>query len=122
MKKCAKLRSIDLKRKDVISCRHDTTIARVEDLPLWITHILPEGDHRMNHVQPWAARQQTLSIYTGQQVSERYWSDDRLALVLDALSGDKHKQANNATLMGPRCSKPPRRWRQRSVTLGGACM
>ncbi len=40
----------------------------------------------MNQVQGWAAhRVQTLSICTGQEVSERFWSDDRLALVLDAL-------------------------------------
>ncbi len=58
---------------------------------VWVAHILSEGDHRMNQVQSWAAhRMNTLSICTGQQVSERYWSDDRLALVLDALS-DEHK-------------------------------
>jgi hypothetical protein len=47
-------------------------------IAVWITHILSERDHR----------QQTLSICTRQQVSERYWSVDRLALVLDALSDD----------------------------------
>jgi transposase len=60
---------------------------------IWLTHILSEGDHRMNQVQGWAAqRVQTLSIATGQEVSERGLSDDRLALVLDALSDDQKWQ------------------------------
>lgn len=47
----------------------------------------------MNQVQSWAAhRMNTLSIGTGQKVSERYWSDDRLALVLDALSDEQKWQ------------------------------
>src|SRR5216683_2262949 len=50
---------------------------------IWLTHIVSEGDHRMNQVQGWAAhRVQTLSICTGQEVSERSFRDDRLALVL----------------------------------------
>ncbi len=54
---------------------------------IWLTHILSEGDHRMNQVQGWvAARLHTLHLCTGQQVQERWWSDDRLALVLDALA------------------------------------
>src|SRR5947209_7311874 len=54
---------------------------------VWLTHIVPEGDHRMNQVQGWVAqRVQTLHGYTGQEVREESWSDDRLALVLDALA------------------------------------
>src|SRR2546429_9949293 len=54
---------------------------------IWLTHILSQGDHRMNQVQGWVAhRLQTLALCTGQQVQERWWSDDRLALVLDALA------------------------------------
>src|SRR5260370_16002540 len=54
---------------------------------IWLTHILSEGDHRMNKVQGWVAhRLQTLHLCTGQEVQERWWSDDRLALVLDALA------------------------------------
>jgi len=57
---------------------------------IWLVHILSEGDHRMNQVQPWVAhRLQTLHSGTGQAVQERYWSDDRLAIVLDALSDDQ---------------------------------
>src|SRR5437016_1114855 len=54
---------------------------------VWLAHILSEGDHRMNQVQSWVAhRLQTLHLCTGQEVHERSWSDDRLALVLDALA------------------------------------
>src|SRR2546421_1257764 len=54
---------------------------------IWLTHILSQGDHRMNQVQGWVAhRLQTLHLCTGQQVQERWWSDDRLALLLDALA------------------------------------
>ena len=54
---------------------------------IWLAHIVSQGDHRMNQVQSWVAqRLQTLHGCTGQEVDERWWSDDRLALVLDALS------------------------------------
>src|SRR5260370_2274590 len=51
---------------------------------VWLTHIVSEGDHRMNQVQGWAAqRMQTLQGCTGQAVREESWSDDRLPVVLD---------------------------------------
>src|SRR5260370_735702 len=54
---------------------------------VWLAHILSEGDHRMNQVQSWVAhRLETLQLCTGQDMHERSWSDDRLALVLDALA------------------------------------
>lgn len=54
---------------------------------VWLTHLLSEGDHRMNQVQSWVAhRLETLHLCSGQEVQERWWSDDRLALVLDALA------------------------------------
>jgi transposase len=60
---------------------------------VWLTHLLSEGDHRMNQVQGWVAhRQQTLRVCTGQEVQERWWSDERLALVLDALAQPEHWQ------------------------------
>src|SRR6266705_6964533 len=52
---------------------------------IWLTHIVSEGDHRMNQVQGWVAhRLQTLSLCTRQEINERGFRDDRLALVLDA--------------------------------------
>ncbi len=60
---------------------------------VWLAHILSEGDHRMNQVQRWVAhRIQTLHGCTGQEVQDRFWSDDRLAILLDALSDDQQWQ------------------------------
>jgi len=54
---------------------------------LWLTHILSEGDHRLNHVAPWAKqRLQTLRECTRQPVHPVDVGDDRLASVLEALS------------------------------------
>jgi transposase len=56
---------------------------------LWLTHILSEADHRLNHVKPWAEqRLHTLRACTGQPVHPLDVSDDRLAGVLEALSDD----------------------------------
>ncbi|MDQ6661706.1 MAG: IS1634 family transposase [Chloroflexota bacterium] len=64
-----------------------------------LTHILSEGDHRMNQVQPWVAnRIQTLPRSSGQAVRDREWSDDRLSSVLDALSDDQKWQQFEAAL------------------------
>jgi transposase len=56
---------------------------------LWLTHILSEADHRLNHVPPWAKpRLHTLCGATGQQVHPLDLSDDRLAAVLATLSDE----------------------------------
>jgi transposase len=56
----------------------------------WVTFILSEANHRMSHVEPWAAsRLQTLSQSLGTTVRAVDFSDDRLAAVLDALSQDE---------------------------------
>jgi transposase len=61
---------------------------------LWLTPILSEADHRLNHVQPWAKqRLQTLRGATGQRVHPLDLSDDRLAAVLEALSDHERWQA-----------------------------
>jgi transposase len=55
----------------------------------WLSHILSEADHRMNHVQPWAARRiRALSACTGQPVRDLDFSDDRLSIILRTLSDD----------------------------------
>jgi transposase len=57
---------------------------------IWLTHILSEADHRLNHVQPWAERRlNTLSLCTEQPVRSLDFSDDRLQDVLRALSEDE---------------------------------
>jgi transposase len=90
---------------------------------VWVTHILSEGDHRMNQVQAWAAhRLQTLSVCTGQQVREHAWSDDRLALVLDALS-DEQKWQHFETALNRQIIRvydlKPQRVRLDSTTASG---
>jgi transposase len=66
---------------------------------VWLTHMVSEGDHRMNQVQGWVAqRMQTLQGCTGQAAREESWSDDRLALVLDALAQPEVWQRFEAAL------------------------
>ena len=56
---------------------------------IWLTHILSEADHRLNHVQPWAEqRLDTLRGCTQRPVRGLDLTDDRLASVLPALSDD----------------------------------
>jgi transposase len=56
---------------------------------IWLTHILSQADHRLNHVEPWAEKRLlTLRRSTGQRVHPLDLSDDRLAAVLEALSDD----------------------------------
>jgi transposase len=66
---------------------------------LWLTHILSEADHRLNHAQPWVEqRLHTLRGSTGQRVHPLDLSDDRLAAVLEALSDHQRWQAFEAAL------------------------
>lgn len=56
-------------------------------LAVWLTHILSEGDHRLNQVQTWVvSRLHTLQMNTRQAVQALEWSDDRLGIGLDTLS------------------------------------
>lgn len=66
---------------------------------LWLTHILSEADHRLNHVKPWAEqRLHTLRECTGQPVHRLDVSDDRLATVLETLSDDTRWNAFEGAL------------------------
>src|SRR3989440_2807505 len=90
---------------------------------VWLTHIVSEGDHRMNQVQGWVAQRiQTLQGCTGQEVREESWSDDRLALVLDALAQpevwQRFEAALNQRLIGV-YQLQPRRVRLDSTTASG---
>lgn len=61
---------------------------------VWLTHILSQGDHRLNHVQLWVAKRlETLEGCTGQPVRALDFSDDRLEEVLRALSDDERWDA-----------------------------
>ena len=66
---------------------------------IWLAYILSEGDHRLNWAQQWVAdRLLTLQTCIGQPVRDLEWSDDRLGIVLDALSDDQRWQQFEATL------------------------
>jgi transposase len=61
---------------------------------VWLSHILSEGDHWLNHVEPWAGgRLSCLQACLGQDVRSLDFSDDRLASILDYLSADESWQA-----------------------------
>src|SRR5919199_2333423 len=56
---------------------------------VWLAHLLSEGDHRLNHVQPWAEqRLHTLQALLPHPVQPRDFTDDRLASILRMLSDD----------------------------------
>lgn len=66
---------------------------------VWLTHILSQADHRLNHVQPWAAKRlETVEGCTGQSVRALDFSDDRLEEVLRALSNDERWDAFESRL------------------------
>jgi transposase len=66
---------------------------------LWLAHLLSEGDHRLNQVEPWAlAHLTTLRQCTGQPVDRLDLTDDRLAAVLRALADDHHWAAVESAL------------------------
>lgn len=66
---------------------------------LWLTYILSQGDHRLNHVEPWAlARLETLRHSTRQAVHRLDLADDHLAVVLDALAHEDRWAACEAAL------------------------
>lgn len=61
---------------------------------VWLSHILSEGDHWLNHVEPWTEGHLTcLQACLGQAVRSLDFSDDRLASILDYLSADESWQA-----------------------------
>src|SRR5436309_8539056 len=68
---------------------------------LWLTHLLSEGDHRLNQVERWAvAHLTTLRQSTGQSVERLDLTDDRLAGVLRALADDDRWAAGETALTG----------------------
>src|SRR5260370_7218686 len=76
--------------------RHFSTHGNWQGLSLgmvsvvWLSHILSEGDHWLNHVEPWASGHLTcLQACLGQEVRSLDFTDDRLAAVLHYLSHDE---------------------------------
>jgi hypothetical protein len=64
---------------------------------LWLTQILSEADHRLDHVESWAEKRlHTLRGCTGRQVHPLDVSDDRSPAVLEALSADERWHASES--------------------------
>src|SRR5882757_2887401 len=58
-----------------------------EVLAVWLLFLVSQGDHCLNHVQPWVARHQgTLSALLGKPTRPTHAHDDRLADCLDRLA------------------------------------
>ena len=90
---------------------------------VWLAHILSEGDHRLNQVEPWVEkRSHTLEMGTGQNVRASEWSDDRLGIVLDGLA-DAEKWKAFETELNRRTLRvynlKPKRIRVDSTTASG---
>ena len=73
---------------------------------VWLSHILSEGDHRLNSVQDWAAGRLGVlgSCLQTPDLRELDFSDDRLGQVLDYLGADdaaweSYEGDQNATLL-----------------------
>jgi len=68
---------------------------------VWLSHILSEGDHRMNQVEEWGKRRQETIRHCGFTTFESGdMTDDRLADILHALSDDTRWKAFEQELMG----------------------
>src|SRR6266699_3602654 len=68
---------------------------------IWLTHVLSQADHRMNHVQPWAERRlETLRACSDGSLEVRDLGDDRLADTLRHLSDDERWRAFEQALTG----------------------
>jgi transposase len=58
---------------------------------IWLTHILSQADHRLNHVQDWASKRlETLKTLMGDSLEELDLTDDRLEAILRYLNCDKN--------------------------------
>ena len=56
---------------------------------VWLVYILSKSDHRMSSVEDWiAGRCCVLSAATGQKITDKDFTDDRLARILKVLSDD----------------------------------
>ena len=57
---------------------------------IWLTHILSQADHRLNHVQAWVSKRlETLKTFFGEELRELDLTDDRLEALLRYLNCDE---------------------------------
>jgi transposase len=68
---------------------------------IWLTHILSQADHRLNHVQGWVAKRlETLKMFVGEKLEELDLTDDRLQSLLRYLNKDDNWKAFEVELSG----------------------
>ncbi|MEH1787468.1 MAG: IS1634 family transposase [Nostoc sp.] len=68
---------------------------------IWLTHILSQADHRLNHVQGWVAKRlEILKMFAGETLKELDLTDDRLQSLLRYLDRDKNWKPFEAELSG----------------------
>lgn len=68
----------------------------------WRSSLVSRGDHRLVHVEPWVTqRPGPLDTTTGQAVTRRDGTDDRLAIVLRCVSDDTRWAAFASALHQP---------------------
>ena len=65
----------------------------------WLAYILSEGDHRLNQLEEWyPKRARTVSHYVSEALVANDFRDDRLAIILKALSDDESWSALESEL------------------------
>jgi transposase len=63
-------------------------------ISIWLVYIVSQGDHRKVTVQDWVRDiHDTLELYTGLDIRDADFTDDRLTIALRHLSGDEHWNA-----------------------------
>jgi transposase len=68
---------------------------------IWLTHILSQADHRLNHVQGWVAKRlETLKMFVGEKLVELDLTDDRLQSLLRYLNKDENWKPFEVELSG----------------------
>ncbi len=89
---------------------------------VWLAHVLSQADHRLNQVQPWAARRlETLRASSGQPLQELDLTDDRLADVLRTLADDAAWIAFERPLYRPAIDQVRSTLQQRGLLYVGDC-
>src|SRR2546427_9708279 len=63
-------------------------------ISIWLVYIVSQGDHRKVTVQDWVRDiHDTLELYTGLDIRDADFTDDRLTIALRHLSGDERWNA-----------------------------
>jgi transposase len=99
-----KLRLPQLLDQHLILHPHHQGLSQGWLITIWIAYILSHADHRKSAVRDWAnGLRLSLEALTGQTVRDVDFTDDRLGLVLQALSDTDHWDGIETDLWGTTC-------------------